>query len=424
MFALAFRDSMFPCPRCGTLCKVHQYEDRYYSHPRIMMMSTVLRIRVPNLRCLVCDGYPQATVQVARPNVSYTRLMEMDVFHLIADMSISSVARNTGLTCRIIFQMIRYRVEQALVLMNLSDVRVLYIDETSSKKGHNYITVVSDQNKRIIFLCEEKDSKTMDRLNNWLLEHNGDPKRIEWISCDLGEAYPSGARRNFPDAAIIYDHFHVSKLFNDAFDKLISEEMKAHDRLKWEGKRLLMNPSSFDSEEERKKVLDTADQFGRVGRGYRLKTLLGTVYDYPDKETAAYYLDLWYEEVLKLDFKETTRAAGSIMQRKEGILAWYDNPISNGYAEGINSMIQTTKRIGFGHANVENFMILVYLRNGNLGIVFDRRMRSHPSPWSAEDVPVLMSARACASDAPTVGGDGGVPRPRSRRRTFHLPLSS
>ena len=386
---LGFRERMFPCPNCKTMCKVHQYEDRYYSHPRIMMMSTVLKIRVPKLHCLVCDGYPQAAVPVARPNVSYTRLMEQEVFHLLADMCISSVARNTGLTCRIIFQMIRYRVEQALVLLDLSDARVLYVDETSSKKGHNYITVVSDQNKRIVFLCEGKDSRTMDRLRDWLLEHNGDPERIEWVSCDLGEAYPSGVRRNFPNAVIIYDHFHVSKLFNDAFDKLLSEEMEEHENLKKERQRLLMNPSSFESEHERSRILAFADQFQRVGRGYRLKTLLGSIYGYADKDEAACCLDLWYEEVIRFGQKDMTRAAKSIMQRKEGILAWYDNPISNGYAEGINSMIQTTKRIAFGHANVENFMMLVYLRNGNLKIVFDRG--PHPRVRSRQ--------RACLSSS-------------------------
>ncbi len=337
-----------------------------------MMMSTVLMIRVPKLHCLVCEGYPQAIVPMARPDVSYTRLMEQEVFHLIEDMCISSVAKNTGLTCRIVFQMICYRVKQALVLMDLSDVRILYVDETSSKKGHNYITVVSDQNKRIIFMCEGKDSKTMDRLRDWLLEHKGDPDKIEWVSCDLGEAYPSGVRRNFPNAVIIYDHFHVSKLFNDAFDTLISEEMRVHANLYKIRKKLLKNPSSFEDLHERDRIASTAEDFGRVGQGYRLKNVLGSIYDYPDKQTAEVYLDLWYADVLRFGHKEMNRAAESIMQRKEGILAWYDNPISNGYAEGINSMIQTTKRIAFGHSNVENFMMLAYLRNGNLKIVFDR----------------------------------------------------
>lgn len=37
----------------------------------------------------------------------------------------------------------------------------------------------------------------------------GDSERIEWVSCDLGVVYPSGVLRNFPNAVIIHDHFHV-----------------------------------------------------------------------------------------------------------------------------------------------------------------------------------------------------------------------
>lgn len=69
----------------------------------------------------------------------------------------------------------------------------------------------------------------------------GDSERIERVSYDLGEAYTSGVLRNFPNAVIIYDHFYMSKLFNDAFDKLPSDEMKEHGNLKKEMQRLLMN---------------------------------------------------------------------------------------------------------------------------------------------------------------------------------------
>ena len=271
---------------------------------------------------------------MARPDVSYTRLMEQEVFQIIEDMCISSVAKNTGLTCCIVFQMICYRVKQALVLMDLSDVRTLYVDETSLKKGHNYITVVSDQNKRIIFMCEGKDSKTMDRLKDWLLEHRGDPERIGWVSCDLGEAYPSGVRRNFPNVVIIYDHFHVSKLFNDVFDALILEEMRVHANIYKIRKKLLMNPSSFENLHERDCIASIADDFERVGQGYRLKNVLGGIYDYPDKQTAEVYLDLWYADVLRFGHKELNRAVENIMQRKGAYSHGTTTPYSTDMRKG------------------------------------------------------------------------------------------
>ena len=64
-------------------------------------------------------------------------------------------------------------------------------------------------------------------------------------------------------------------------------------------------------------------------------------------------------------------ASNSIMERKDGILNWFDKPISNGFAEGINSLIQTTKRVARGYRNIDNFIAMIYLRDGHLDIRFD-----------------------------------------------------
>lgn len=104
----------FPCPACGTLCRVHEYETRSYSHPRMMQMATVLVARVPKLRCDVCDGYPQIRVPWARPHVSYSRMLEMEVFILLQCMPVCEAAEICGLRPGVVWDMIRYRVRQAL----------------------------------------------------------------------------------------------------------------------------------------------------------------------------------------------------------------------------------------------------------------------------------------------------------------------
>ncbi len=53
---------------------------------------------------------------------------------------------------------------QALDRIDVSSMELLYIDETLSKKGHNYVTVVCDQDRLIIFICEGKSSKMVDCL--------------------------------------------------------------------------------------------------------------------------------------------------------------------------------------------------------------------------------------------------------------------
>lgn len=73
----------------------------------------------------------------------------------------------------------------------------------------------------------------------------GDPEKIVYASCDLGDAYPAGIRRNFPNAIIIFDHFHAVKLLSDAFDVLIRREMAKNEIIRGLRKKLLMNPSAF-----------------------------------------------------------------------------------------------------------------------------------------------------------------------------------
>ena len=67
---------------------------------------------------------------------------------------------------------------------------------------------------------------------------------------------------------------------------------------------------------------------------------------------------------------ELRMVAESLERNREGILMWYDHSVNNGLCEGMNSLIQTTKRIARGYRNVNNFISMCYLRNGHLDIRF------------------------------------------------------
>ena len=77
-----------------------------------------------------------------------------------------------------------HRAEEAKMKMDPSNVTKIHVDETSFSKGHDYVTAVCDQDKRIIFMCEWRDSYTMDSFAKWLVEHVGNPSKITAVSCD------------------------------------------------------------------------------------------------------------------------------------------------------------------------------------------------------------------------------------------------
>lgn len=73
------------------------------------------------------------------------------------------------------------------------------LDETSSKRGHNYITVFVDLDKRrAAFATEGKDAATVDKFVNHLVDHNGDPENIAAVSSDMSAAFISGVKKTSP----------------------------------------------------------------------------------------------------------------------------------------------------------------------------------------------------------------------------------
>lgn len=108
-----------------------------------------------------------------------------------------------------------------------SAVNTIGMDETAARRGHDYVTlfVHSDQ-RRKIYVTKGKDSQTISAFSRQLQAHQGDPNQIEQVSCDMSPAFIKGVEDSLPRAAIIFDRFHVTKVINEAVDKIRKEEKK------------------------------------------------------------------------------------------------------------------------------------------------------------------------------------------------------
>ena len=359
----------WPCPKCGNMCGVHEYEVRTYQTVPILNHQTFIKAQIPKLKCKICGSVRQAEIRWARPNVSYTVDFEKAILSEVEDRPIISTAFHLDTSDYIVYDVVRYRVNEALKKLDLSNVTTLYVDETSFKKGHRYVAVICDEFKRIIFVCEGKDSSTIDRFYDWLVEHKGNPDNIAAVSCDMGLAYPAGIERNFPNAKIVFDRFHVVKLVSEAFDKFYRRIM-AKGELK-AARNFLRYKHLRDFSDKQKMMFELIQsEHSEVAEAYRMKEVIYSMYDYGDKGIATAYFDTWLNSVKKNGPPELRIAAETLESRREGIFLWYDRSINNGLSEGINSLIQTTKRIARGYRNVDNFISMCYLRNGHLDIEF------------------------------------------------------
>ena len=118
--------------------------------------------------------------------------------------------------------------DEALTYMDLEELEILGLDETSQKKHHDYITLFVDLvKKKIIYITEGKSNKTVIDFVTHLKEHGGDPEKITEVSSDMSPAFIKGINENLLNAEITFDKFHIVKIINEAVDKVRRDRAKS-----------------------------------------------------------------------------------------------------------------------------------------------------------------------------------------------------
>lgn len=191
------------------------------------------------------------------------------------------------------------------------------------------------------------------------------------------------------DAVYVFDHFHVVKLVNEALDKVRKrivnqersrEKREAEERAKTGAaavdnvsrssvvkgtKYILLRNREDLSEQKDVDRLNAALQLNRdLSVAYYLKEDARLVWTCESKRSAALQLDSWIAAARAADIPELTKLANTIESHRDGILAYFDKPISTGPVEGINNKIKTLKRMAYGFRDDQYFNLRLLALHG------------------------------------------------------------
>jgi transposase len=137
------------------------------------------------------------------------------ILALADEMPVSSIAEIVGVHDTRIWRIIEYYVNKEVDNLDLSEVRNVGVDETSSTRGHYYVPLFVDMDtSKVIFVTKGKDAETLKAFRDHLERHKERTNQNEEFSSDLSPAFISGFGRYFPEAHITFDKFHVMKLLN------------------------------------------------------------------------------------------------------------------------------------------------------------------------------------------------------------------
>ena len=186
-----------------------------------------IEARVPRVKCGECGKVSQVEVPWARPMSRLTRKMEALVVSSSRRSSVRAVAQEHGVSDYRIWHAIRHYVDKARKKADHSGVRIVGIDETSTCKGHHYITVVVDaMTGKTIHAGPGRDREAVARFADDLRRHGGCPPAISKACIDMSPACISGVEECPPDAAIVHDKFHIARPANEALDMVRRVEQK------------------------------------------------------------------------------------------------------------------------------------------------------------------------------------------------------
>ena len=346
--------------------KVHDTHARTWRHLNFFQHPCYIHARIPRVR--TADGKVR-TVEVpwARPGSGFTLLFEAFSMKLIeSEMPVSKAAALMGEYPNRLWNIFDYWIGIAYSEADHSGITRLAIDETSVRKGHNYVTVVTDLDKaRVVKAIPGKGEEAI-AVTAAYLEDKGSPAgNVEQVCIDMSPAYISGCGQHFPKASITFDRFHVVAVVNKAMDELRRGERKDFALLK--GHRyLFLTADKHLSAQRRAHRQELLEALPALAKGYRLKELFELFWDMKEPEEAAAYLSFWCDHATDSKLYPFVRAAATMRAHWSGIVAYIKSGISNGIAEGINSKIQLAKRRARGYANIDNFINMIYFTCGKL----------------------------------------------------------
>jgi transposase len=365
------------CPVCRSRRVIRRggYLRRFRGVP-VGRTPVEIVLDVPRVQCLECGVVRHVPVKFAEARCSYTREFERLVLELSKHMTIRHVARFLGVGWDLVKDIQKRSLSRRFRRIKLKHLRYIAIDEIAIGRGHRYLTVVLDLvSGAVVFVG---DGKGADALKPFWKRLRRVRARVKAVAMDMSPAYILAVKTNLRKAAIVFDHFHLIKMFNEKLSELRralhreAEDLLHKKVLKGTRWLLLKNPENLDEGRRETQRLEEALRLNQpLATAYYLKEDLRQVWQQYDKPGARRVLDDWIRRAEVSGIALLVTFAHTLAAHRTGILAFYDhNAISTGPLEGTNTKIRVLQHQAYGFRDMEFFKLKIYaLHEANLELV-------------------------------------------------------
>jgi transposase len=314
--------------------------------------------------CKACKIVRMADLGIAKPRVRYTKAFARYALELARLTTIQEAADHLRVSWDTIKELQKASLKKRFSKPRLDDLKWIAIDEISIGHGHRYVTLVLNLlSGAVVYVADGKDKEA---LTDFWEKLRSSSAKVEAVAIDMGIAYITAVSENLPGAALVFDHFHIVKLFNEklsALRRLLYHQATDKQKKVLKGSRwlLLKNPEHLDLESnEAAHLKEALDLNAPLATAYYLKEDLRQLWSQRNKAQAGKFLSAWLRRVEASKVQILIKLAHFLGAYRSGILAWYDYNISTGPLEGTNNKIKTMQRMAYGYRDKEFFRLKIY----------------------------------------------------------------
>lgn len=365
------------CSRCGSVvAEIHDVSERRVRDLPLWELDTWLIVPRARLECPRCGPTVESVSWLDKHQRMTTRLAEK-ISRLAMVLPLSHVAEWFQIhwtTAKLLHQRALEQKLGPITRESLADVRRLSIDEFAIQKGHRYATVVVDPDtKRVLWVHRGRDRASLSGFFD-ILGVEG-CARIEAVAMDMSGPFGEEVRERCPDAAIVYDLFHVvMKYGREVIDRVRVDETNKIARAAGPNRRLirserrvikgtrwllLKNRSNLQSAADRIRLRELLEANRALFVVYILKEDLKQLWRYRYEASALRFWQQWYRRALSSGLEPLKRFARQLKLYLPGILSHCRYPLNTALVEGINNKIKVMKRMAYGYRDDSYFFLRI-----------------------------------------------------------------
>jgi len=353
------------CNRCGRVCKEHDRVVRWIRDLPIFEVATLLKLYRRRVYCPKCGPQLERLDWLERYSRVTRRLAE-SVSRLCQHLPVKQVAEFYQLSWDQVKAIDKQSLKQRFDRVELSDVKLIVLDEFALHKGHRYATVVVEPGSKRVLWVGSGHSRASLRPFFKQLGQTG-CRRLQAVAMDMNGAYEQEVRAHCPKARIVFDLFHViAKYSREVINRVrINETHRLkHDpsgRRLIKGSRwlLLRNPENISRQQDRIRLEELLAANHNLLTVYLLKDDLKQLWSLRSAWKARRLWKQWQARAMESGLAPLIKFAQRLRPYISGIIAHCRWPLHTSLLEGINNKIKVIKRMVYGFRDSEYFFLKI-----------------------------------------------------------------